>query len=232
MSKGFQFKQFFVAHDQTAMKVNTDGILLGAIADIREAKQIIDMGTGTGLIALMLAQRSADDCQITALELEPKAYKQAVENVANFAKGRQKIRVIQTDVLNFEPEQKADLVVANPPYFAHSPKSRSLERDLARQACQSHLDWLNQAQGWLKPNGKISLILPYEAGENLLAQTDLACIERWEISTKAGQAPKRLVLTFSPQPQALAIRQLTIYDQANQYTPQFRALTKDFYLNM
>ena len=85
-SAGFQFKQFFIAHEKCAMKVNTDGILLGAMADVRNAKQILDMGTGTGLVAMMLAQRTAPDSQITALELEPNACQQAVENAETFAK--------------------------------------------------------------------------------------------------------------------------------------------------
>ena len=86
MSKpsGFQFKQFFIAHDKCAMKVNTDGILLGAIADVEGVNAALDIGTGTGLVALMLAQRTSSNCQIHALEIEPNAYQQAKENIHDF----------------------------------------------------------------------------------------------------------------------------------------------------
>lgn len=98
---GFQFKQFFVAHDRCAMKVNTDGILLGAVADISSASRILDLGTGTGLLALMLAQRSAAISKITAVELDNNAYSQALENVQQ-SPWRDKVQVFQGDVMALE----------------------------------------------------------------------------------------------------------------------------------
>lgn len=97
MSTGFQFKQFFIAHDQCAMKVNTDAILLGAIANTDHAKTILDLGTGTALVALMLAQR-APSTQITALELDESAFQQASHNVAQ-SSWADRIDVLQTDVM-------------------------------------------------------------------------------------------------------------------------------------
>ncbi len=127
MSQGFQFKQFFIRHDRCAMKVNTDGILLGAIAHIKDCQNILDLGIGSGLVALMLAQRTDDCCHITALELEPNAYQQAVENAQNSAWAN-RISVLQGDVMQQAFEQKFDLIVSNPPYFADSLAARTTER--------------------------------------------------------------------------------------------------------
>ena len=104
---GFQFKKFFIAHDRCAMKVNTDGILLGAMAEIKNAKQILDLGTGTGLIAIMLAQRTEENCDITALELEPNAYQQAVEN-AQHSTWKRRISIQQGDI--FESDFHKNLI--------------------------------------------------------------------------------------------------------------------------
>ena len=99
-SAGFRFKQFHVNHDRCAMKVGTDGVLLGAWADVNSAQQILDLGTGSGLIALMLAQRSAAESQIHAVELDPAAAQQAQENVAA-SPWAEKVRVYQQDIFTF-----------------------------------------------------------------------------------------------------------------------------------
>ena len=231
---GFQFKQFFIAHDQCAMKVNTDGILLGSIADVHQARQILDIGTGTGLIAIMLAQRSDPSCQITALEIEPNAYQQAVENAQNSA-WTDRIAIIKSDLFSADFKRKFDLIVSNPPYFSDSLASRTAERDLARSITQSHLAWLNQAKKWLAEQGKISFILPTQEAEKLLEQSQtngLFCTEIYRVITKTGQAPKRLILTFGFNSQVRQEKTLVVYNEQNQYTPDFMALTKDFYLKM
>lgn len=230
-SSGFQFKQFFIAHDQCAMKVNTDGILLGVLADVRHAKQILDLGTGSCLVAIMLAQR-APQAAITALEIEPNAYRQAVENAQNCAWAA-RIAVRQGDVMSVEFSQKMDLIVANPPYYAHSPANKNASRDLARIALQSHLDWLKRANDWLNPQGKISFILPFDAARQLLekcTEIPLYCSDIWHISTKRNQAPKRAVITFQRTKKAINQRELIIYDSDNQYSEEYKILTQDFYL--
>lgn len=230
-SNGFQFKQFFVSHDKCAMKVNTDGILLGAIADPNHAGSILDLGTGTGLVALMLAQRST--AHITAIELEPNAYLQAVENGKN-SPFSDRLQIIQHDVRTLQLEQKFDLIVSNPPYFEHSLASRDQQRDLARAITNSHLDWLNQAEKHLSESGKISFILPTEMAEKLVVQAQqlgLNLIERWSICTKIGKLPKRQILTFSRSVLPCLEKSLAIYTSENQYTDEFKQLTRDFYLN-
>ncbi|MEG9500086.1 tRNA1(Val) (adenine(37)-N6)-methyltransferase [Mannheimia indoligenes] len=235
MSNGFQFKQFFIQHDKCAMKVNTDGILLGAIAHIRNVQQILDLGTGSGLIAVMLAQRTNNNCNITALELELNAYQQAVKNAENSAWAN-RITVLQGDVMLQQFEQKFDLIVSNPPYFADSLASRNMQRDLARAVQQhTHLDWLIQAKSWLAEKGRITLILPTDTAEKLISQSleiGLHCVEQWRIFTKSGKTAKRMIVSFSLQAQVYEQKSLVIYDENNQYTAEFKALTQAFYLNM
>ena len=230
-SSGFQFKEFFIEHDQCAMKVNTDGILLGAIADVSNAQQILDLGTGSGLIAIMLAQRTACS-QITAIELEPNAYQQAKSN-AQASPWAERITVLQGDFLQFNFAKQFDLIVSNPPYFEHSLASRNGQRDLARTASQSHLEWLKKSKDWLTPKGKISFILPFEAANKLIQQAEslsLYCVEKWLICTKDNTPPKRMIATFALMPSACVEKSLNIH-QNGQYSPEFKALTKDFYLN-
>ncbi|MDH2997740.1 tRNA (adenine-N(6)-)-methyltransferase [Pasteurellaceae bacterium LFhippo2] len=235
---GFQFKQFFIAHDKCAMKVNTDGILLGAIADISDTRQILDLGTGTGLIAIMLAQRTACDpnTTITALELDPDAFQQAVENAQNSA-WADRLNIINADVMQADFRQQFDLIVSNPPYFEHSLASRNQQRDLARAVIDSHFSWLQQATKWLRPQGKVCFILPLESADKLIMQVaqsslNLTCSEYIAIRTKEGKAPKRAIVTFTFSAQSRKEREIVIYQQDNQYTAEFVALTKAFYLNM
>lgn len=231
---GFQFKQFFVAHDRCAMKVNTDGILLGAVADISSAARILDLGTGTGLVALMLAQRSMPTSQITALELDHDAASQALENVQQ-SPWRDKVQIVQGDVMTVIFPACFDLIVSNPPYFSDSLATRDKARDLARTTVQSHFDWLMQASRWLSEKGKICFILPFEAGEKLIRQSEkspLFCVEKWAIQTKPNQAPKRMIVSFSQQAQVCYEHTLVIYDENNQYSDAFKQLTQAFYLNM
>lgn len=232
MSTGFQFKQFFIAHDQCAMKVNTDGILLGAIANTDHTRTILDLGTGTALVALMLAQR-ASSTQITALELDESAFQQASHNVAQ-SPWEDRIDVIQTDVMQWTSTQQYDLIVSNPPYFEHSLATKSKQRDLARSVIHRHIDWLIQAKKWLHPQGKISFILPFDSGIKLISQAEqekLYCIEHWKIKTTPTSPYKRSVLTFSLQDLTLKEQELTIYNEHHQYRDEFKQLTKDFYLN-
>ena len=229
---GFRFKQFQVNHDRCAMKVGTDGILLGAWADVTQAKQILDLGSGSGLIALMLAQHSSAESRICAVEIDPAAAQQAREN-ALASPWKEKIQVYQQDIDNFctQTAQRFDLIVANPPYFEAGIACRDDERNTARYFTQSHLHWLQTAQHCLALNGKISFVLPFAAGETLLKTTALYCVARCDVMTKASKAPQRVLLTFAMQPQPLKHSELIIYDVQNQYHADFIALTQDFYLN-
>src|SRR5687767_8887834 len=115
----FQFKQFSVAHDRSTHKIGTDGVLLGAWVDVRNAHSILDIGTGTGVIALMLAQRCAGDTCIDAVEMEKEDAAQAKENVAR-SPWPQKVNVVHAMIQAYTPKAEYDLIVSNPPYFINS----------------------------------------------------------------------------------------------------------------
>ena len=228
---GFTFKQFHINQQDCAMKVGTDGILLGAWADFTNCRRILDMGCGTGLLALMLAQRSAPDCQIYAVELDLAAAQQAQQNI-NDSPWRHRIELHQGDVLHFLAETASpfDLIVANPPYFAQGVHCKNAQRQLARYMQQCHSDWLNRAAQRLSPNGEISFVVPFEAVKSLMDSAELHCVKQTAVITKIGKTPRRMLITFAKQSRALMQDGLVIYDEHHQYTAEFVALTKDFYL--
>ena len=115
----FQFKQFTVWHDKCAMKVGTDGVLLGAWTSVQGAHSILDVGTGTGLVALMLAQRSLPNTNIVALEIDEAAARQAKENIVR-SPWKKQIEVVQADFRKYQSPEKFDVIVSNPPYFVDS----------------------------------------------------------------------------------------------------------------
>ncbi|PVX41358.1 tRNA1Val (adenine37-N6)-methyltransferase [Pasteurella langaaensis DSM 22999] len=234
-SQGFSFKQFHINHDRCAMKVGTDGILLGAWADVSQASSCLDLGTGSGLIALMLAQRTLNT-QIVGVEIDPDAAQQACENVKN-SPWAERVQIVQQDIALFAKKcgqngQLFDVIVANPPYFPQGVDCISDARNTARYtALLSHLDWLLHAEQCLAPNGTIHFVLPFAQGENLLNLTALFCIRRCDVVTKLGKAPQRILLSFAREKQECEHTELVIYDEHNQYTAEFRQLTQDFYLN-
>ncbi|MCQ9124221.1 tRNA1(Val) (adenine(37)-N6)-methyltransferase [Rodentibacter caecimuris] len=227
----FTFKQFHINQQHCAMKVGTDGILLGAWVDVNHCKNILDMGSGTGLLALMLAQRTKEDSQIYAVELDPAAAQQAQENIT-LSPWKARINLIRGDVQHFLSDTKEtfDLIVANPPYFEQGVECKNKERELARYTKQTHSDWLTWAAECLSEKGKISFVLPYEAAKTLEKLTALYCVKQTEIITKIGKSPQRMLITFAKQPQELEHNQIMIYNEKNCYTDEFIALTKDFYL--
>ena len=229
----FTFKQFHINQQHCAMKVGTDGILLGAWVDVSDYQRILDMGTGTGLVALMLAQRSQGHCQIEAVELDPLAAQQAQENF-QASPWHNRLHLTRQDVQTYcqQTAHQFDLIVANPPYFAQGVECKNDERALARYVQQSHLDWFNWAANCLSEKGKISFVLPYEAAKTLINSTALYCIKQTEVITKIGKAPQRMLLTFSRENSPQVKDSLVIYNENNQYTEEFIALTKAFYLKM
>ncbi|QLB13671.1 tRNA1Val (adenine37-N6)-methyltransferase [Bisgaardia hudsonensis] len=238
---GFTFKQFQINHDNCAMKVGTDGILLGSWVNIDNVQSVADFGTGTGLIAIMLAQRlsekSVANYKISAVELDVNAYKQAQENI-NQSKWKECIQLFHQDINVFSKNrqkcgQKFDLIVANPPYFPQGVDCANEQRNLARYtASQTHLDWLNIAENCLADKGQISFILPFDAAKKLIKASALYCTDYCEVITKQGKVPQRLLLTFSRENTSRKETRLVIYNERNQYTEQFIELTKAFYLNM
>ena len=228
---GFRFKQFAVEQDDVAMKVGTDGVLLGAWADCGCAERILDIGTGTGVIALQMAQRNPE-AQIQAVEIDEIAAKRARTNFDN-SPWAARLAVEQTAVQEFAPVDKFDLIVSNPPYFVDSLLPPDAKRSTARHTHDLTFEELDKAAArLLADNGKFALILPITEFEKYLTLTQLYLVRRCDVYPIEGGAVKRVMGEFAKQPTAeTALEKIAIErGKRGDYTDEYRTLTKDFYL--
>jgi tRNA1Val (adenine37-N6)-methyltransferase len=229
----FSFKQFTIYQNRCAFKVGTDGVLLGAIAEVSGAKNILDIGTGTGLVALMLAQRS--DAEIVAIEPDPGSYSQACSNAEN-SKWKTRIKVINTSLQNYNPVSlKFDLIVSNPPFFSDSIRNPDQVKAAARHNdLLSNDDLLKGASRLMAEGGRLQVIMPYAEGSILIAEAQeygLYCNSILKIKPLPTSEIRRLILSFSGKKQKVKERFLTIeHGKRHDFTEDYRNLTKDFYL--
>jgi tRNA1Val (adenine37-N6)-methyltransferase len=235
----FRFKQFAVQQERCAMKVCTDACVLGAWAEIGEAAtqstplRLLDIGTGTGLLALMLAQRYPQ-LVIDAVELDGAAAEQARENVAAspFA---ERIRVQQEAIQDFRPEVLYDHIVTNPPFFQSDLRSPDAGVNRAHHAESLSLaELLVAVERLLRPEGTWQVLLPVAEG-NLLGQ--LAAERGWVptrqllLTHQPGHRPFRQLTTYGRAAATYAPEELFIYEnEGKTYSPDFRELLKDYYL--
>lgn len=229
----FQFKQFTVFHDRCAMKVGTDGVLLGAWASLEESdREVLDVGTGTGLIALQLAQRSAQ-AHITALEIEPEAALQARENVTA-SPWEDRIEVVCQDFRYYQPHSRFDLIVSNPPYFVDALRCPDPQRSMARHSGELNYDLLCRRSAHLLADcGRLCLVIPSEAEKLLLDcawEHHLFPWHRTRVFTKSGKPCRRVLLAFGLQESPCQEEELCIEHPQGGYTDEYRELTKEFYL--
>ncbi len=230
----FAFKQFTIHHDRCAMKVGTDGVLLGAWADLENARRVLDIGTGTGLIALMLAQRCAD-ASITGIDIDADAVSQAKENVCA-SPWKDRIGICLQDVCSYADDGLFDVIVSNPPYFVNSLKCPDVQRTTAR-----HTDTLDagrlvgKASELLSSEGRFSLILPAEQADELLRiaeEKGLYPSRITRVVTRPGLSPKRVLVEFQKEPRDCKETELVVELERHVYSEDYIALTKDFYLKM
>lgn len=235
MKEGFfYFKHFSVRQNQSAMKVGTDGVLIGAWTNIfPEYRRILDIGTGTGVIAIMMAQRT-EDALITGVEIEPRAADEAFFNAAA-CQWRDRIKIVCSSIQEFKPEGKFDLIISNPPYFNGSYKSEDIERMAARHAeLLTGDDLLDSVARLLEPEGgTFSAIFPYDIGAVTIAkaaQRGLFCKRICNVHPKERRQTKRIMAEFTFNRTTTEIEDFTIMDDKNNFTRQYKSLTKDFYL--
>lgn len=234
----FQFKQFTIEQDQCAMKVGTDGVLLGAWAPIVDATyNILDIGSGTGLIALMLAQRSNAQ-QIEAIEIDESAYEQCVDNFEN-SPWNDRLFCFHAGLDEFleEMEDEAyDLIVSNPPFYTEDYQSNDEKRDLARFENALPFDELiESAAHLLSEFGVFALIVPYKEEEKIIALAKEFQLYPFKITRVKGTPTseiKRSLLAFTWDEQVLETDELIIETARHQYTNEYIELTKEFYLKM
>lgn len=237
MSK-FQFKQFSLEQDRCAMKIGTDGVLLGAWTPIENNPfSILDIGTGTGIIALMLAQRSHAQ-QIDALEIDEEAYEQATDNFEN-SPWNDRLFCFHAGLDEFveEPEDEYDLIISNPPFYSEDYKSNNDQRDLARfQDAMPFEELIEAAALLLSENGIFTVIIPFKEEEKFIAianEYELYPIKITHVKGTATTEIKRSLLAFSREENGAAlVDELVIETERHIYTSKYIELTKDFYLKM
>jgi tRNA1Val (adenine37-N6)-methyltransferase len=234
----FNFKQFAIEQDRCAMKIGTDGVLLGAWSPIPDhCDSVLDIGTGTGIIALMIAQRS-NAYQIDALEIDEDAYEQATENFENSPwDDRLFCFHAGLDELIDEPEDEYDLIISNPPFYTENFKTEDAQRDLARFEDAMPFEMLIEAADLLlSENGIFSVIIPFKEEVRFLAlakEYELFPMKMTRVKGTPSSEIKRSLLAFQRNESTeIEVDELTIETERHIYTEEYIALTKDFYLKM
>ena len=237
MSKPFKFKEFTINQDQCAMKIGTDGVLLGAWTSIKENPySILDIGTGTGIIALQLAQRT-DAETIDAIEIDDKAYEQAVENFENSDWG-DRLFCYHASLEEFvaEIDEKYDLIISNPPFYTDEFESENKARNKARfTSSLSFLTLLNGVSNLLSAEGLFSVIVPFKEEQNfiqLASKVNLLPVRICRIKGTPIAETKRSLLELSFRESDILTTELIIETSRHQYTKDYIQIVKDFYLKM
>lgn len=236
-SHTFYFKQFQVRQDACTMKIGTDGVLLGAWSRVDGANRILDIGAGTGVLALMMAQR-APGALVDAIEIDVSAADQCAYNFLQ-SPWKDRLRVVHGSVQEFAAQSpdRYDVIITNPPFFTGGTFSENQTRNQVRHTVKlPHGDLLKAVQRLLKPSGRFSVILPRLEGlrfKELAADYHLFCSRTTEVSTKRGKPVERLLMEFECRPVEMHADSLIIqHDAQNDWTEAYRELTHAFYLFM
>ena len=231
----FQFKQFRIVQERSAMKVGMDGVLLGAWVDPSGAERVLDVGTGTGLIALMMAQKH-NRAQIDAIEVDQDAFNEAVLNCQQSSwNDRIKLELCSLQEFAARTAQKYDLIVSNPPFFTNGVKAPLESRAQARHSDSLPLDVLiSGAAGMLSEKGRIALVLPVESLQEIgvLADSNKLFISRLcRVKPNPPKPVFRILIELTNFECVIDESELMIeFEKHHDYTPEYRELTKDFYL--
>ena len=230
----FKFKQFTIFHDRCGMKVGTDGVLLGAWVNVENVQRILDVGTGSGLISLQIAQRNKNT-KLVAIEIDKETANQALENV-EASPWRNRIQIICKNFRYYDDIEKFDAIVSNPPYFIDALRSLDIKRRLARHVEELNYNLLFQhSKSLLNPRGAISIIIPSEL-EKLVLNTaweyDFYLSRRTNVYTSPLKPCRRILFEFKNQQTKCEVNELYIKDGEGKYSDEYVALTHDFYLYM
>lgn len=233
----FKFKQFSINQDQCAMKIGTDSVLLGAWANLNHNPfSILDIGAGTGILALMLAQRSHAEV-IDALEIDEKAYEQCVSNFETSPWG-DRLFCYHASLVEFitEIEDEYDLIISNPPFYSEDYKSGEDQRDLARFNDAMPFEHLIAAAGkFLSEKGKFFVVIPFKEEEhfiNISQKVNLFPNQILRVKGNANSPIVRSLIEFSFEKSEIKTNELIIEKERHNYTQDYINLTKDFYLKM
>jgi tRNA1Val (adenine37-N6)-methyltransferase len=237
--KPFRFKQFSIDQNNAAMKVGTDSVLLGAWATIYPNEIALDIGTGTGLLSLMLAQKVDGQCSIDAIEIDEGSIKDARINI-NDSNWEKSIELQKIDLVNFHPDKHYDLIISNPPFFeglAPDTKSRSIARNASDKLSYQNL--VKTASNLLNNGGRFYLIIPQENYEKVIAlsnENNLILMSQVNIKPKIDKPVNRFLLELvksessKRRKNSIEVVELVVRNNRNIYTKEHQLLTKDYYM--
>ena len=235
MRTPFRFKQFSVQDENSAMKVGTDAVLLGAWMNPTNKKSVLDIGTGSGIIALMMAQTS--DAKIEAIDVDYDSIQEAKMNFKN-SPWSDNLVAIHSSLTNYvkQSKKKYDLILSNPPYFNKNLKSSSDRKNLSKHTLTlTHEELLSGVKNLISPDGTFVVIIPFDlmdSFKNIALIESLYCNKRLIIYPTPNKPANRIILEFSLN-RAIQIKEdiLTIRDESGNFTKQYKTLSQDFYLN-
>lgn len=237
MTKPFQFKEFSINQDRCAMKIGTDSVLLGAWTSVEHHPfNVLDIGAGTGILSLMIAQRSKAK-QIEAIEIDDNAFEQCAENFEN-SPWADRLFCFHASLLEYieAVDEKFDLIICNPPFYTEDYKTENNSRDLARFSDAMPMEHIVFAViHFLSDNGKFSIIVPYKDEQKYIEEVDLIGLFPNRILRVRGNKTseiKRSLIEFSYSESPTKISELIIETERHKYTDDYIELTKDYYLKM
>ena len=229
----FRFKEFELSNERAAMKLGTDSVLLGACVDVNGVKSVLDIGTGTGVVALMIAQRTDESSRplIEAIDIDLPSVEEAKDNFEN-SPWADRLRVFHSALQDY-PLKEYELIVSNPPFFDNSLLNPDSRKSGARHTFSlSYIDILEYARQSLSPQGRLALILPAEEEKRLIrAAVSYSLYPRsiLRLRTVERKSPKRIVIEFSKIRTETMISELTM-SRDGEYTPEYRKLVEAFLL--
>ena len=226
--KPFRFQQFDIQQNSDVFRVGTDAVLLGALANVSEVKNVLEIGTGTGIISLMIAQRNPE-AQILAIDINSEAVNISQTNFSN-SPFSDRIKSQLQDLKNFENEEKFDLIISNPPYF----EINSSEKDiLARQRLELNFaDLIKKSSRLLSENGLFTVIIPIDSEKEftqICFDNKLFLQRKVSIKGIKTSEPKRLVLEYSFAESETKVENFVIEKSPRVYSDEYLELTKDFH---
>jgi tRNA1Val (adenine37-N6)-methyltransferase len=230
----FHFKQFSIRHDLSAMKVGTDAVLIGSWPCVGNAQTILDIGTGSGVIALMMAQRSSKTTCIDAVEIDNLEAEHALENVLS-SPWKDKVHIHNTSIQGFDPGYQYDIIISNHPYFIDSQKSPTESRTKARHTTTlDHKDLSSSARRLLNDLGRLYVILPASESNLFITATrydGFFCSRKVSFKTRINKPVERVLMEFGLSPVQCDESELVLYQNGSAWSEEYRALTAPFYLD-
>ena len=229
----FQFRQFSVADDECSMKVGTDAVLLAAWATVDNATAVLDIGTGSGVIALIAAQRTRPTCIVHGVDIQKPDVLQARRN-AERSPWSSRVEIFHSSIQEYDPAMRYDVILCNPPYFINNLQPPDRGRATARHTTTlDHSALISAIDRLLKSDGAFHTIMPPAEGEQFMEAMRGAfypCIRRDLFRTRASKAPERSLMTFSRNTGVRTEGELLLYDVNDNWSAAYTSLTKELYL--